>query len=200
MDDTRLALLAHTKCLLIALEERDAYTDGHCSRVEGLCMQIGIEHGMNDEDLALLWSAARLHDVGKIGIPDRILLKPGNFDQDEWEIMNSHAALGERICSVMPHENADLVSTFVRHHHESFDGTGYPDALVGTQIPIFSRIISVADCYDAMTTTRPYHSPRSHAEVMTILRDECGKKIDPDIFEVFAKVIVTSEFKANCSD
>jgi len=183
------ALLQQRKCLGVALRQRDAGTGAHCGRVESLCRLLGVLCGLNSRELSLLRDAARLHDLGKIGIPDDVLFKKGRLDAAEWELMKRHSELGQATCEVVPHANAREVARIVRHHHEAFDGSGYPDGLAGTNIPICSRIISLADSYDAMTEARPYGSARSHEEVMEIMSGERGRKSDPRLFEYFAKII-----------
>lgn len=177
------------KCLGVALDARDAYTDNHCGRVEALSLELGIRCELSAAELELLSTAARLHDVGKIGIPDAILLKPDRLDPSEWETMKTHAARGQEICQAMAHRDAKAISVIVRHHHEAVDGSGYPDALSGEAIPICSRIIRVADCYDAMTTTRLHQPARSHERVMEILRSECATKLDPAVFGHFEAIV-----------
>jgi len=190
-------LLKQSMCLGVALKERDEYTEVHSGRVEELSAQLGKRCHLSSQEIVLLRNAARLHDVGKIGIPDRILLKPTSFEPDEWEIMKSHTVLGQKICETINHKDATQVGLIVRHHHESFGGAGYPDGLAGEAIPICSRIIAVVDSYDAMTTARPYHQPRGHHQVMGIIASECGKKIDPYVFAHFEAIMTRSENRAN---
>jgi HD-GYP domain-containing protein (c-di-GMP phosphodiesterase class II) len=154
--------------------------------------------GLNGSELENLRAAARLHDIGKIGIPDHILLKPGKFESDEWEIMKTHSELGELICQSIDHPSAESVAEIVRHHHEFFNGSGYPDGLSGENIPISSRIISIADAYDAMITTRPYHNARTHSQVMEILEEDSGKRIDSKVYMYFQPIIERSQ-KLNLS-
>lgn len=187
-----LSMHAQFDCLGIALEKKDAYTAGHCGRVEDFSMRLGLLCELNAGELAVLRAAARLHDVGKIGIPDRILLKPGRLEPDEWEIMKTHAALGQQIIDAIGHPDAGHVARVVRHHHEAFDGTGYPDGLSGERIPACSRIILLADSYDAMTTSRHHRQARPHAHVMDILRSERGTKFDSIIFGHFETLIAGS--------
>ena len=196
MSPLRVFLMRESDCLDVALHARDAYTGDHCNRVEVMCTLVGQSCELDSHELNLLRTAAKLHVIGKIGIPDHILLKPARFEPDEWEIMKTHAALGEEICAVIPHEDARDVAFIIRHHHESFDGKGYPDGLVGENIPIAARIITIIDGYDAMTTTRPYHNPRSHEVVMSILDGERGGRIDDYVFRHFEKVISSSEHRA----
>jgi HD-GYP domain-containing protein (c-di-GMP phosphodiesterase class II) len=190
------SLLRDSECLDIALNVRDTHTGMHCSRVEGICMEMGRRFKLSKRELELLRVAARLHDVGKIGIADHILLKPGRFEPDEWEVMQAHAVMGEEICVTLPHPDAGEVARIVRHHHEGFSGQGYPDKLAGEAIPFSSRIISVVDAYDAMTTTRPYHPSRDHDTVMTIMASERGIKTDPYIFDRFAALIADSPHRS----
>jgi HD-GYP domain-containing protein (c-di-GMP phosphodiesterase class II) len=192
----KIFLMQESECLDVALHARDAYTGDHCHRVQALCMELGRRCALDKTELNLLRIASKLHDIGKIGIPDHILLKPARFEPDEWEIMKTHAALGEEICSVIPHEHAAAVASIIRHHHEYFDGKGYPDGLAGEDIPIAARIISIIDGYDAMTTTRPYHEPRTHDTAMSILDNEKGARIDAHVFGQFKKIIAKSEYRA----
>jgi HD-GYP domain-containing protein (c-di-GMP phosphodiesterase class II) len=142
--------------------------------------------------LEALRIASQLHDIGKIGVRDNVLLKPGKLTNDEWEEMKAHSIYGERIIKDTFLSNKAAVALIVRHHHEAFDGTGYPDGLASKEIPQSCRILSIVDRYDAMTTRRPYHGARSHDEAMDILAKEAGTKVDPESFAVFSKVIAIS--------
>lgn len=190
-------LMKQSMCLCVALKERDEYTLVHSSRVEELSAELGKKCNLSGRDIVMLRNAARLHDVGKIGIPDRILLKPTSFEPDEWEIMKTHTEIGQKICETINHKDAKQIGMFVRHHHESFAGNGYPDGLAGEAIPICSRIISVVDSYDAMTTARPYHKPRHHHQVMEIIGGESGNKIDPYIFAHFENIMRNNKYRTN---
>lgn len=182
--------------LVMALSERDLYTERHCARVTGIALTLGRLCGLSSRELRLLRIGSTLHDVGKIGIPDYILLKPARLDADEWAVMQRHAELGQKICDVLNIRNSEEIGRVVRHHHEAFDGTGYPDGLGGTSIPVQSRIIAIADSYDAMALARPYHSPRSHAQVMEVLFDLAGTKYDPDILDLLGTFIHRSRYRA----
>jgi len=182
-------LLGSVEALLGALEIRDAYSRFHCDRVVRLATELGDECGVLDGELDLLRISARFHDIGKIGIPDAILLKPARLTNNEWETMKSHSELGEHIIIDASFPDNDGVATVIRHHHESFDGSGYPDGLIGDNIPLLSRIHLIVDAYDAMSTSRPYQKARSHAQIMEILDSENGKKFDPQIFNRFSKMI-----------
>ena len=182
-------LMRQSDCLAAALGKRDAYTEAHCNLVESLSMQLGLLREIDADALVLLQAASRLHDIGKIGIPDHILLKPGRLEPAELAIMRSHVKLGQEICEKMPVEAAEQIGLLVRCHHEAFDGSGYPDGLSGEQIPLCARIISLADSYDAMFSTRPYQRARSHEQVMEIMKAERGKKSDPVLFDLFEQLM-----------
>ena len=162
----------------------------------GLAGEIAAALGMEKKDLAILKIAALFHDIGKIGIPDAILLKPSKHDAAEWEKMKEHSGIGENIMSAIEIEDSPRASNVIRHHHEYYNGMGYPDKLIGEGIPICSRIISIADSYDAMAVTRSYHSARTHSEIMSILKSEAGEKHDPNLMQIFYKIIESSKFKA----
>ncbi|MEE4377560.1 MAG: HD domain-containing phosphohydrolase [Candidatus Competibacteraceae bacterium] len=189
-------LVKYTKALAVALTERDLNTRLHSDRVVAITQAIGKRCGLTSIELAQLEVGASFHDIGKIGVPDHVLLKPAKLEQDEWQRMKAHSEIGERILRAIELPGIDQVATAVRHHHEHFNGCGYPDGLSGEAIPLISRIIAVADSYDAMAVTRAYHRPRSHCEIMGILDAESGAKLDPDIFKYFAALIETSPFKA----
>lgn len=180
-------LARQLESLGIALGQRDEGTQAHCRRVELLSLRLSLRCGLSAGERARLVIAARLHDVGKMGIADAILLKPNGLLPDEWEAMKVHSILGQRICDRLAHRDAQQIGLIVRHHHEAYDGSGYPDGLSGERIPLCSRIISVADVYDAMTSTRPYHMGCSHERAMEILRSECGK-FDPQVFAQFERM------------
>lgn len=168
-----------------ALARRDAYTAVHCDRVGVLAGALARTLGLSADQLKILGMAARLHDIGKIGIPDSILLKPGPLDAAEWVVMRSHSERGERIVladSGLP-RRVELAS-IIRHHHEHYDGGGYPDGLRAQAIPLLSRLLAIADSYDAMTEPRSYHRARPHREVMEILMDERGNKHDPQMVDL----------------
>ncbi len=152
------SLLKYTKALSVALGYRDLLTRLHSERVRGLSAAIGKSCGLSRKEFNTLNIAASFHDIGKIGIPDHILLKPSKLDEDEWQIMKQHSEIGEKIILSIDLEGAPQAARLIRHHHEHYDGRGYPDKLSGEDIPICSRIISIADSYDAMAVTRSYHA------------------------------------------
>jgi response regulator RpfG family c-di-GMP phosphodiesterase len=198
-DPTFVALYEYTQALAAALGHRDVLTRLHSDRVLGLSEEIAVAFGLTKEDLAVLKISALFHDIGKIGIPDSILLKPSKHDAAEWEKMKEHSAIGENIMSAIKIEGASRAAKNIRHHHEYYNGLGYPDKLIGENIPICSRIISIADSYDAMAVTRSYHKARTHSEIMSILQSETGVKHDPNLMRIFCKIIESSKFKAATS-
>jgi HD-GYP domain-containing protein (c-di-GMP phosphodiesterase class II) len=189
-------LVKETAALVMALKERDGNTSAHSNRTCALALELGRCCGLSVDDLATLGLAAQLHDLGKIGIPDRVLLKPGRLDQEEMDLMRSHPRRGHDILLSIPNAEVTALATVVLHHHERFDGMGYPSRLRGEEIPPLSRIVAIVDSYDAMATVRPYHKPRTHAEIMQVLFEEHGGKYDPYFRTRFATVVERSEYKA----
>jgi HD-GYP domain-containing protein (c-di-GMP phosphodiesterase class II) len=183
------------KSLCIALGERDTETREHSDRVIELSRALGKHIDLSTSELEILGLAASLHDIGKIGIPDRILLKPGRFIPEERQTMQGHTLIGERIVKAIEDERSDALADVVRHHHENFDGSGYPDGLRGTAIPLYARIVSLADNYDAMATCRPYHPGRPHREIIDILSGSDVEKFDPDLLHAFRHVIEHSPMR-----
>src|ERR1035438_9036869 len=137
-----------------AFEQRDANTGGHCERLAFTGVALGIALGLDRMSLLALYRGGYLHDVGKVGIPDCILFKPGKLTEDEWVTMRSHTVRGEEICGHL--KSLSTVLPIIRHHHEKWDGSGYPDGLRGNQIPLLARVLQIADIYDALTSERPY--------------------------------------------
>jgi HD-GYP domain-containing protein (c-di-GMP phosphodiesterase class II) len=192
-----VALYDYTKALSVALGCRDLSTRLHSERVVGLSAEIGVRCGLSSEELEVLKIGAAFHDIGKIGIPDRILLKPAKLEPAEWEIMRQHAELGERIIAATELPGSRRAARVIRHHHERYSGLGYPQGLAGEAIPICCRIIAIADSYDAMAVTRAYHRTRTHAEIMDLLDNETGDKHDPEVMRAFREIIDSSRFKAS---
>ncbi len=174
--------------IALVVEQRDAYTGGHCMRVGVRATRVGIALGLGGEDLKTLRLGGAFHDLGKIGIPDAILRKPGKLSPEEFEAMKAHAAKGADL--VQPMRALAAALPLIRHHHERLDGSGYPDRLTAREIPATVRILSVADIYDALATKRPYKDPLPHEVCMKILREEAGKGWwDRDVVEALAKVV-----------
>ncbi|UCV29356.1 HD-GYP domain-containing protein [Ferribacterium limneticum] len=194
-DATPIDMIAHA--LTVALGARDHYTRVHCDRVVQLSTELGRHIGLTAGELDKLSLGARFHDLGKIGIPDTVLRKPDSFDAREWECMQQHVVIGEQIVLAINGGRASGIARTVRHHHEHFDGSGYPDRLQGGDIPLDARIISVVDSYDAMTARRPYQNPRRHLAVMDILNSESGRKHDPDLVHAFGAIIEKSTMRAS---
>ncbi len=191
-----MVLYRYTKALSVALGYRDPLTRLHSERVLGLAEEIALHCGLLEQELGILKIGASFHDVGKIGIPDAILMKSSPFDETEWKTMREHSVIGERIMKSTELEGSEQAAHVIRHHHEYYSGRGYPDRLAGEKIPICSRIISIADSYDAMAVTRPYHRAKQHLEVMEILHEEAGDKHDPRLMRLFCEIIEHSQFKA----
>lgn len=189
------ALCEHTKVLSVALNYRDVFTRVHSDRVMGLSKELGMACQLSKEKMHGLLVASIFHDIGKIGIPDAILLKPANLDEAEWVVMRQHPVIGEKIMLATELEGSDITADLIRHHHENYDGTGYPDNLAGEDIQIGARIIAVADAYDAIAMRRVYHEPRHHTKVMDIMHEEVGKKFDPALLATFCSIIETSHLK-----
>jgi putative two-component system response regulator len=174
----------------MAVEARDHYTHGHCERLAVYATMLGRRLCLPPEDLEALHRGGFLHDVGKISVPDMVLLKPGPLTAEEFAVMKQHPVIGERLCA--PLHSLDRVRPMIRHHHERLDGTGYPDGLRGDQIPLLAQILSIADAYDAITTQRSYKPARSSADACAALRDEiaCGWK-RRDLVETFISLVDT---------
>ncbi len=161
------------RSLALMIEVRDAYTEGHCQRLARYATEMGTLLGLPDEDLQALARGGYFHDIGKIALPDAILLKPDALTQEEFERVKEHPVVGDRLCGDL--RALHRVRSIVRHHHERLDGSGYPDGLKGDEIPLLAQIIGIVDVYDAMTTTRPYREARSPEEALTALADEVDR-------------------------
>ncbi|HET7775944.1 MAG TPA: HD domain-containing phosphohydrolase [Azospira sp.] len=190
------ALYKYTKSLSLALGYRDRLTGLHSERVQGLAEALGRRCGMSSEALGILRIGAMFHDIGKIGVPDHILLKTSRFDEEEWGKMRQHPEIGARIMMATGLEGAREAAQVIRQHHEHYDGGGYPSGLAGAEITLASRIISIADSYDAMASTRSYHRGREHRQIMAVLEEETGRKHDPDLMEIFSGLIEDSPLRA----
>jgi putative two-component system response regulator len=172
------------RSLALMIEVRDAYTEGHCQRLSKYATELGMLLGLPDDDLDALGRGGYFHDIGKIALPDAILLKPDKLTPEEFERVKEHPVVGDRLCGDL--RALHRVRSIVRHHHERLDGSGYPDGLKGDEIPLLAQIIGVVDVYDAMTTTRPYRAARSSEDAL----EELAREVDrgwrrPDLVEAF---------------
>jgi len=167
-----------------SIEGKDPYTHGHCERLSDYSVRMGEHLGLAEDQILALQRAGIVHDVGKIAVPDAILLKPEKLSEQEWTLIREHPVVGERICA--PLKSFRLVLPIIRHHHEKLDGSGYPDGLRGDAIPITARILQIVDVYDALTTERPYKRAFSMTDALQTMRQEVAQGWwDPDIFEQF---------------
>ena len=171
--------------LSLAVEYRDHATGGHTLRVANYSRMIAEEMGLPAERCRAIYLASPLHDVGKVAIPDNILLKPGRFDNDEIAIMQTHAAIGERILGRSSSDLMMLAAEIAGHHHERWDGRGYPKGIKGSAIPLSSRIVAVADVFDALTTERPYKNAMTSEAALALLEQERGSHFDPACVDAF---------------
>lgn len=194
---THAALESNMRDTLIALtrtlETRDAYTQNHSAGVSRLAVLIAREMGLDEESIQLIQTGGLMHDIGKVGVPDEILLKPGRYTAEEYDQMKRHPDIGDTILANM--EMLKRERQIVRHHHERWDGHGYPDGLKGEQIPLIARVVSVADAIDAMTTYRVYHKPRSIDDCIEQLKLGAGSQFDPQVVPAALAVIDRGEVK-----
>ncbi len=185
--------------LALSVEAKDPYTEGHCERLSKYSVALGHRLGLNMQQLRALNGGGILHDVGKIGISDMILLKPGPLTDEEKLIMNKHPEIGENICK--PLHSLRHVLPIIRHHHEKQDGSGYPDGLMGENIPITARILQIVDIYDALVTKRPYKPSLKQTEVFKIMDSEVAKGWwDKHIFEEFKAMVQEKDWLKDLPD
>jgi putative two-component system response regulator len=184
--------LDHAEAVVLSLaravEAKDETTSDHCDRLIRLTNEFGKFLGLDEKAIRTLMRASILHDVGKIGIPDSILMKPGKLTEKEWDVMHTHPVVGEEICH--PLRSLKDVCPVIRHHHEKYNGTGYPDGLVGDSIPYLARVFQIVDAFDAMMRERPYKRPFTLEETIATIRDETKKGMwDPAVVEKFLEFI-----------
>jgi putative two-component system response regulator len=178
--------------LASAVEAKDRYTQGHTTRVATMAMGLGKRMGLGEKELEALRIGGILHDIGKIGVPEGILNKPGPLDGPEWEVMKQHCDIGHRICNPLG-KTLGLALEVIRYHHEKLDGSGYPDGLPAERIPLVVRIMAVADIYDALITKRPYRPALSRKEAFDILKNESGAgKLDAGVVEVMTQMVIAA--------
>ncbi len=189
LERAEVVLFALARCI----EGKDPNTEGHCERLSGYSVQLGKEIGLPDDQLVALRRAGIVHDIGKVAVPETILLKPGRLTPEEFLVMQHHPVLGERICA--PLKSFRLVLPIIRHHHEKLDGSGYPDRLKGEEIPLTARVLQIVDVYDALTTERPYKSAFASVKALEIMEDEVNKGWwDSRIFGEFKRLVASGEW------
>ena len=181
------AIFQSLQGLANALEAKDAYTRGHSERVAALAEQTAVAAGLAKAAAATVAQAGLLHDLGKIAVPEAILRKPGPLTPDEWQVMRRHPLTGAHI--VAPLDFFSEAAVIVRHHHERYDGSGYPDGLQGEAIPLGARIVAIADVYDALTSDRPYRRGLPADGAIQRLKDEAGRTLDGPLTTVFVDLI-----------
>lgn len=176
------------EALARAMTARDGFTHQHAQRVQRYAAALANEACIRDHRmLQAIDGAALLHDIGKLGIPDRLLHKPGPLTPDEYDQVKQHAIIGADILSAMAFPGP--LALIVRHHHENWDGTGYPDGLQGEAIPIGARVLAIVDCYDALTSDRPYRRALSHDRATAMILERRGTMYEPAIADTFVRII-----------
>lgn len=183
----REILLQSIRGLINTLEARDSYTSGHSENVARYTRLIALKAFSSQEEIKRFELSAQLHDIGKIGVADAILLKPGRLTEEEWRVMKTHPTVGADILA--PIQSLQDILPGVRYHHERIDGNGYPEGLGGDDVPLQARMIAVADTFDALTSSRPYRKGCSVEKAMSILRDVAGTQLDADLVRIFAEVV-----------
>lgn len=185
LNETRLEIIRR---LTMAAEYRDNETGQHIIRMSKMCALLGKAIGMNESQCDLLLNASPMHDIGKIGIPDRVLLKPGKLDPEEWEIMKTHTNIGAELLSGHSSELMEMARIIALTHHEKWSGIGYLEGLKGEEIPLVGRICAVCDVFDALTSDRPYKKAWSIEDSLSEIYKNSGKDFDPKLVEAFKKV------------
>jgi putative two-component system response regulator len=176
--------------LALTIEARDRYTNGHCQRLSAYATALGQMLGLRRDDLAALQRGGFLHDIGKIGVPDAVLLKPGPLTAAEFGLMKQHPIIGERLCGDL--RSLRHVRPIIRHHHERLDGSGYPDRLRGDTIPLLAQVLGIVDVFDAITTARPYKPGKSVDQALDELAEEAARGWRRcDLVDAFLAVVRT---------
>ena len=174
--------------LALTIEAKDPYTEGHCDRLSKYSVALGEKLGLSQELRVALRRGGLIHDIGKLAVPEHILLKPGPLTPEERKIMEQHTVIGEEICT--PLRSFHHVLPIIRHHHEKQDGSGYPDGLKGAQVPLTARILQITDIYDALTTDRPYRKALPREKAVAIMREEVKRGWwDGSILDEFEAVV-----------
>ena len=174
--------------LAVMVEARDGHTEGHCYRMANYATALGRQIGLTQDELQTLHRGGFLHDIGMLAIPDAVLRRPGRLEPEEFELVKSHTVIGDQLCGNL--RSLQTVRPIVRHHHERFDGSGYPDGLRGDEIPILAQVIGIVDVYDAVTTQRPYQRASSIDQAIDLLRQQaaCGWR-SSELVETFATIV-----------
>jgi len=172
-----------------AAEYRDNETGFHIIRMSHMSANLAQAAGLDREQCALLLNASPMHDIGKIGIPDKILLKPGKLDAEEWDIMKTHAQIGADILSGSDSELLSMAAEIALTHHEKWNGSGYPNKLAGKEIPLVGRITAIADVFDALTSVRPYKEAWTVEKSVKLIKEESGQHFDPELVDLFLKIL-----------
>jgi putative nucleotidyltransferase with HDIG domain len=176
------------EALARAMNARDGFTHAHARRVQRFAAALADEAGIHDRrTLEAIHAAALLHDIGKLGIPDQLLHKPGPLTAEEYAQVKQHAVLGADILSAVPF--AGPLALIVRHHHENWDGSGYPDGLSGDAIPLGARVLAIVDCYDALTSDRPYRRSLPHERAMAMILERRGTMYQPEIADALLRIV-----------
>ena len=179
---------AMIEALARAMTARDEMTHEHAQRVQRFAVALADEAGIVDDRLLeAIEAAALLHDIGKLGIPDRLLNKPGPLTHEEYDQVKQHVIIGADILSAVPVPGP--LALIVRHHHENWDGTGYPDGLEGEAIPVGARVLSIVDCYDALTSDRPYRRALSQGSAIAMIHERRGTMYEPAIVDAFLRIV-----------
>lgn len=186
LNDTRMEIIRR---LGRAAEFRDNETGMHVIRMSHACARLAEAYGLDDVECERILNASPMHDVGKIGIPDRILLKPGRLEPDEWAIMKTHAQIGADLLAGHNSELLEMAGMIALTHHEKWDGTGYPNRLSGTDIPLLGRITSICDVFDALLSDRPYKKAWSVEEATAEIKAQRGKHFDPELADIFLDIL-----------
>jgi putative nucleotidyltransferase with HDIG domain len=194
-EENRALFIGSIQMLAGAVDEKDRDTRGHSDRVTRYSIQIAREMNLDEDFIEILRVSAQLHDVGKIGIEDRILKKPGALTPEEFEVMKTHTTKGANILRQVK-QLKDMLPG-IELHHESLDGRGYPHGLKGEEIPLLPRVIAVADTFDALTTNRPYQNARDASQALNIIRDLIGKRLDPKVVAALISVYERGEIKVH---
>jgi len=186
LDNSKI-MLKTIKALITALEAKDSYTSGHSQRVASWAKKIGESIGLSEKDQFTLHLAAILHDIGKIGMPDKILHKSGSLLKMEYRTAKEHTVVGSRIVAEI--DEMQEVASIIRHHHERYDGRGYPDGLQGEAIPLLSRILAIVDAFEAIVSQRSYREKQPIGIALEELAMHSGRQFDPELVDVFIKVL-----------